>query len=179
MLFVWSLVVLVQLIIVQDVFCFFVFENGVIEVNVQNNVFEMMVCFYFCCLYEVVEDFYWVEMCFCGNGCYWGVLFKVEDEVFECCEVCEIEEEVCECWVMWWCEKECLDNWNFNFEFDQVIIDECVFVGWKMFCDWMVDFDDVSFEEWFENFEYELVEYFVVFYDGFGQEIFCSLVCVM
>ncbi|MEM1247139.1 MAG: hypothetical protein AAGK22_12230 [Acidobacteriota bacterium] len=158
-------------ITVQDVPCLLVLENGVIEANVQNNVPETTARLYFRRLHEAVEDFYWVEMRPRGDGRYWGVLPKAEDEVLERREVRELEEEVRERWANWWREKERLDNRNPNLELDQALIDERASIGRRARRDWMADFDDARLEEWLDGLEYEPAEYFAALHDAFGNEI--------
>lgn len=156
---------------VQELPCLLVLENGVVEANVTDNVPETTARLYFRRLHEAVEDFYWVEMRPRGNGRYWGVLPKAEDEVLERRELREIEEEIRERWASWWREKERLANRNPNLELDQALIDERASIGRTVGRDWMADFDDQSLEEWLSGLQYEPAEYFAALYDGFGEEI--------
>lgn len=156
---------------VEDAPCLLVLQNGVIKAQVANNLPETAARLYFRRLHEEVEDFYWVEMQPKGNGEYWGVLPKAQDEVLEPREARDVAQEVRERSAAWWRLKEELANRNPNLDLDQDVIIERASVGRNTGRDWMGNYDDQALEEWLEGLEYEPAEYYAALYDAFGKEI--------
>ncbi len=151
--------------------CLLVLENSVLQAQVRNNVPETHARLYFRRLHEEVEDFYWVEMRAKGNGEYWGVLPKAEDQVLEPREARRVEAEVRARWAAWWRQKEALESRDPNEDLDANVIRERASIGRATARDWMGRFDDAALQQWLEGLDYEPAEYFVALYDAFGEEL--------
>ena len=156
---------------IEQVGCLLVEENGVVKAQVTDNVPETSVRLYFRRMHEEVEDFYWVEMQAQGNGQYWGVFPKPEDEVLERRELRELAVEIRERWARWWRQKEILDDRDPNDDLDQEVIRERAQLGKMEARNWMESFDDEGLEDWLEELEYEPAEYYSAVYDAFGQRL--------
>ncbi len=159
---------------VEQIPCLLVEENGVVKSLVTNNVPETTMRLYFRRLHIEVEDFYWVEMHAKGNGEYWGVFPKPEDEVLARKDLAAIEEQVRDRWARWWRQKELLEDRDPNDDLDQEIIRERASLGKRESRNWMESFDDAALEQWLEELEYEPAEYFTALYDAFGQRLAVS-----
>lgn len=153
---------------VENVECVPIGGNAVIWATVNNGVPETTVRLHFRRLHDLVEDFYWVQMTADGNGRYWGVTPKTEDQTLD---RHELAEEVETKWAAWWRAKEVADDRDPNDDLDQEVIKERASRGRHEERHWLSEMNDTIFENWLENLENEPVEYFVAVHDAHGNRL--------
>lgn len=173
---------------IDEVACLPVATHGVVTARVTGQPTGSTVRYYFRRLHEEIEDFYYVEMNPLGNGVFWAVLPKPEDETLD---VKELERELiaerdaetqriidelgpeAEDYpqAAWWVVKERTDPRDPNADLDTEIIEERASVGKRQRRDWMLEMSLPTLQAWLESLEYEPSEHYATVVDVDGTEI--------
>ncbi len=164
----------------EQVACIPIGGNAVGWAQVENNMADTSVRLFFRRLHDVVEDFYWVEMQSDGDGRYWGIFPKAEDQELnrhelerdrEAVKRDEQDDDEEHRWAEWWRYKDKSDDRDPNGDLDQELIRERASVGKRFERHWMTQFDDPEFEAWLEKQVNEPAEYFVAVVDSQGRTL--------
>lgn len=173
---------------IDDLGCLPVEAHAVVTARVGGQPAGSTVRYHFRRLHEEVEDFYYVEMNPLGNGAYWAVLPKPEDEVLD---VKELERELMaerdaeaqrivdelgpeaddNPQAAWWLVKERTDPRDPNADLNTEIIEERASVGKRQRRDWMLEMSLPALEDWLEGLQYEPSEHYATVVDTDGNEI--------
>lgn len=154
---------------VEQLACMTVERHPLVTASVRNNLPDTETRIYFRRLHEIVEDFYWVEMEAAGNGRYWAMLPKPEDEMNERFDLEERLREGREQdnhpWGAWWKEKESSTDRDPNEDLPDEEIRERASVGKRVDRDWMDNMTVEELERWLMRQEYEPSEYYAAVVD--------------
>lgn len=173
---------------VDDLACMPVETHSVVTARVEGQPAGSTVRYYFRRLHEEVEDFYYVEMKPLGNGVYWAVLPKPEDESLD---VEELERELMgerdaeaqriidelgpeaddNPQAAWWVVKERTDPRDPNVDLNADIIRERASVGKRQRRDWMLEMSLTALQAWLDDLEFEPSEHYATVVDVDGNEI--------
>lgn len=169
----------------EPVACIPIGGNALAYAQVENNVADTDIRLYFRRLHDVVEDFYWVDMQSEGDGRYWGVFPKAEDEKLNRHDL-ERDREAYQraqeeagrsdddddtTWADWWRAKDASDDRDPNGDLDEDLIRERASIGKSFRREWMEELDDAEFQAWLEDLVNEPAEYFVAVVDSQGRFI--------
>jgi len=156
--------------------CLPIEDNGLITLQAADEPGGSSVRVYFRRLHEEVEDFYYVVARPEGQGQYWAVLPKAEDELLEERNLTREPEpdqgnDIEDDWAKWWREKERSDDRDPNDDLDEELIRERASRGKQERRDWLQEIDDAMLQDWLEGLENEPTEYFATVHDATGQRI--------
>ena len=166
----------------EPVECIPIGGNALAWAQVENNVPDTSVRLFFRRLHDVVEDFYWVDMHSDGDGRYWDVFPKAEDqelnrhdlerdrEAYERQQAADDDDDD-HTWADWWRAKDSSDDRDPNGDLDEELIRERASVGKRFERHWMGRLDDAEFEAWLEDQVNEPSEFFVGVVDSQGRVI--------
>lgn len=163
---------------VEQTECMPVGDNGLVHVNVTDAPSDSEVRVYFRRLHQEVEDFYYVVARPEGNGRYWAVVPKAEDQILEEYRLIEElhdeadDDEVA--WAEWWKFKEASEDRDPNEDLDEELIEERAQRGKLEKRDWMNQMSDQDLEEWLQAQENEPAEYFAEVVDPEGNVLASS-----
>lgn len=157
----------------EPVECLPLGDNGIGWAKVDNNQPDTQTRLYFRRLNDSVEDLYWVPMKPAGNGRYWGIFPKAEDNALKRYDIVEHRENLKRenSWAEWWRVKDASDDRNPNRDLDQDLIRERASQGKLEKRDWLAEMDDDQFQKWLEQLENEPAEYFTAVHDFKGQRL--------
>ena len=154
--------------------CLPIEDNGLITLQATGEPAGSSVRVYFRRLHEEVEDFYYVVARPEGQGKYWSVLPKAENEILEEKNLVRdpgTNNEVSEDWANWWREKERSEDRDPNDDLNEELIRERASRGKQERRDWLQDIDDAMLQDWLKGLENEPTEYFATVHDATGQRI--------
>ncbi len=162
----------------EDVECLPIEDNGVAWARVTNNVPDTTVRLNFRRMHDAVEDLYYTFMNPSGEGRYWGLFPKAEDQVLNRHDLIETREEIQEeyRWASWWREKDSSDDRDPNDpqdedELDDEYLRERASLGKKLPREWLAEMDDETFQSWLEQLENEPAEYYISVHDSEGRQL--------
>lgn len=173
----------------DEVECLPIGENAVGWGTVDNNLPNTEVRLYFRRLHDVVEDAYYVRMNAQGEGRYWGVFPKPEDQEMVRHQLEDRDQDLRAAydealrqssddyqseeyeWARWWRSKVLAEDRDPNDSLDQDLIRERASVGREIERDWLREMDDRTFQEWLERQQNEPAEYFVAVHDADGKRL--------
>lgn len=157
----------------EPVDCLPIGDNGVGWARVENNLPDTTVRLNFRRMHDTVEDLYYVEMHPAGEGRYWGVFPKAEDQVLDRHDLLETREQAQEeyRWASWWREKQASVDRDPNQDLDDDLIRERASLGKQVPREWLGKMDDETFERWLEQLENEPAEYYTSVHDAKGAQL--------